>query len=207
MQSESNENKPGLAWALTVGFALLAVGSRLLPRLLENTTWPWGLTAVGALGLFAGARLRSRVAFLVPLATMLVSDLLLWKLLADRNLPTFGWLTPFHYGFFLVYALIGRFLTNKTSPSWRNKTAPLWIGAAGVAGSTQFFVLSNFAVWAIGDGATFPKTLSGLVECYIAGLPFYRNMMVGDIGFSALFFGLYAVLLHVTERQKVSQPA
>jgi hypothetical protein len=199
MQNTSNANKPGLAWSLAVGFALLAVGIRLAPRLLgPNTFWPWNLTAVGALGLFAGARLRSRAAFLVPVAAMLVSDLLLWKLLADEGYPTFGRLTLFHYSFFLLYALIGRFLTDKTSP--------VWIGEASVAGSVQFFVLSNFAVWLMGDGVTYSKTLTGLLACYGEAIPFFQNTLAGDLGFTVLFFGLYAVLLPVTERQKASQP-
>jgi hypothetical protein len=200
MRSQPNANKQGLAWALVVGYFLLAVGLRLLPRLLgPNTYWPWHLWAVGALGLFAGARLRSRAAFLVPVGAMLISDLLLWKPLADAGLPTFGRLTLLHYGFFLLYAVIGRFLTEKSSP--------LWIGGASIVGSVQFFLLSNFSVWYFGDGVTYAKTLSGLVECYVAGIPFFLNPLAGDLGFSALFFGLYAVLLPLTEREKASQPA
>jgi hypothetical protein len=200
MRSEANENQPKLAWSLVAGYALLTVGLRLAPRLLgPNAYWPWHLWAVGALGLFAGARLRSRAALLVPVAAMLVSDLLLWKLLADEGLPTFGRLTLFHYGLFLLYAVIGRFLMDKTSP--------VWIGGAAVTGSIQFFVLSNFSVWYLGDGTHYAKNLVGLVECYAAGLPFLQNSLAGDLGFSALFFGLYAVLLPLTERQKASQPA
>jgi hypothetical protein len=200
MRSEANENKSKLAWSLVIGYALLAVGLRVAPRLLgPNLYWPWHLWAVGALGLFAGARVRSRFAVLVPVAAMLVSDLLLWKPLADAGLPTFGRLTLFHYGLFLLYALIGRYLSDKTSP--------LWIGGGAVAGSVQFFLLSNFSVWLMGDGTTYAKTLTGLVECYAAGIPFLRNSLTGDLGFSALFFGLYAVLLPLTERQKASQPA
>jgi hypothetical protein len=200
MRIQPNANKPGLAWSLVVGYFLLAVGIRLLPRLLgPNTYWPWQLTAVGALGLFAGARLRSRASFLVPVAAMLVSDLLMWKPLADAGYPTFGRLTLLHYGIFLLYAVIGRFLTEKSSP--------LWIGGASLAGSVQFFLLSNFSVWFFGDGVTYAKTLSGLAQCYAAGIPFFQNTVAGDLGFCALFFGLYAALLPLTERLKASQPA
>jgi hypothetical protein len=200
MRSEANENKPGLAWSLVVGYALLAVGIRLAPRLLgPNTYWPWNLTAVGALGLFAGARLRSRTAFLVPLATMLISDLLLWKLLADEGFPAFGRLTPFNYGCFLLYAVIGRFLSNKTTP--------LWVGGGSIAGSILFFVLTNFGVWLFGDGTSYSKDMAGLTLCYVQAIPFFQNTLAGDLGFAALFFGLYAVLLPISERQKASQPA
>ncbi len=200
MRSEAIENKPGLAWCLVIGYALLAVGLRLVPRLLgPNTYWPWQLTAVGALGLFAGARVRSHGALLVPVAAMLVSDLFLWKLLTNEGLPTFGRLTLIHYALFLLYALIGRFLMTKTSP--------LWIGGASLAGSLQFFVLSNFSVWYFGDGTHYAKNLTGLTECYAAAIPFFQNTLAGDLVFSALFFGLYTVLLPLRERQKASQPA
>ena len=35
----------------------------------------------------------------------------------------------------------------------------------------------------------YPKTMEGLVACYVAGLPFFRNALVGDIGYAALLFG------------------
>jgi hypothetical protein len=199
MHNQASVNRPGLTWLLAVGFALLAVVIRLVPYVLgPNTVWPWNLTAVGALGLFAGARLRSRAAYLVPLAALVVSDLLLWQPLADQGFPAFGRLTPFRYACFLLYALIGRFLVNKTSP--------LWIGGGSLAGSVLFFLLTNFGVWVFGDGVTYIKTLAGLIECYVAAIPFFQNTLAGDLGFTALFFGLYAVLLPVTARQKASQP-
>jgi hypothetical protein len=199
MRSEAKEDKPVLAWTLAAGFFLLAVGIRLVPRLLgPNTYWPWNLTAVGALGLFAGARLRSRAAFLVPVAAMLVSDLLMWKLLAEEGFPAFGRLTPFRYGCFLLYAVIGRFLSDRTSP--------LWVGGGSLAGSILFFVLTNFGVWVFGDGTHYSKDLAGLAFCYEQAIPFFQNTLAGDLGFTVLFFGLYAVLLPLSERQKASQP-
>lgn len=33
-----------------------------------------------------------------------------------------------------------------------------------------------------------------LVACYIAGLPFFRNMLIGDLFYAGLMFGSYAVI-------------
>lgn len=119
MRSEANESKTGLAWALAVGFALLAVGFRVVPYYLDlgpYARWVWNLTPVGALGLFAGARLRSQAAYLVPLLVMLASDLLLIKPLADHGFSAFSWGRPIIYASFLLNVLIGRALRERSSP-------------------------------------------------------------------------------------------
>ena len=84
---------------------------------------------------------------------------------------------------------------------------PAISGGAAVLGATQFYLLTNFAVWLGGDGATYPKTVAGLLQCYVAGLPFYRNMLLGNLLYSGLFFGLYALALRGAERRKAEQPA
>jgi hypothetical protein len=39
----------------------------------------------------------------------------------------------------------------------------------------------------------YPKTVSGLLTCYVAGLPFFRSAVVGDLLFTAAMFGLPAL--------------
>jgi hypothetical protein len=51
-------------------------------------------------------------------------------------------------------------------------------------------VLTNFGVWAIDN--LYPKTTAGLVDCYVAAIPFFRNMLLGDLLYSALLFGALA---------------
>lgn len=67
--------------------------------------------------------------------------------------------------------------------------------------------MSNFLVWAGSDGSMYSQDLSGLVQCYVLAIPFFGNTLAGDLLFSTVFFGLYAVLSLVMERQKASQPA
>jgi hypothetical protein len=61
-------------------------------------------------------------------------------------------------------------------------------GAATLLGPTSFFLLSNYAVWAV--GGMYPRTLSGLATCYVAGLPFYRNDVVSTAIVVAVAFGV-----------------
>ena len=53
----------------------------------------------------------------------------------------------------------------------------------------------------------YPKTFAGLIECLIAGLPFIKGTLIGDLSYSLLFFGLHTAVIAVTQREKVSQPA
>ncbi len=69
----------------------------------------------------------------------------------------------------------------------RKKSAPS-IGGATLAGAIQFFLITNFALWASSIGS-YPKNIGGLVACYIAGLPLFWNTLAGDAFYVALLFG------------------
>jgi hypothetical protein len=184
-----------------VVFAALAVLHRLVPYVFllgPAAHFAWNFAPVGAVCLFAGARWRSPLAFVVPLAVMGMSDLLMWPFLAAKGYSPFSWATPVVYASFLAYALIGRAVGRTPSA--------VWITAAPFAGALQFYLLTNLAVWAYGVGVPYTKDLSGLAECYVAALPFFRNTLGGDLLFSVLFFGLHALAVRAFHRQKVSQP-
>jgi hypothetical protein len=184
-----------LVYILVLG--VLAAFARLLPYLLgPDRSFAWQLVPVGAVALFAGSRLRSPAAWLVPLAVMFVSDLLISIPLAKLELSAFSLGTPIIYGSFALYVLIGRLIR-------QGALAPLMVGVAALLGSVQFFLLSNLTVWLF--QTLYPKTLAGLGECYLAGLPFYRNTLAGDLLYSALFFGVHAVLVWLSEGEAVAR--
>ncbi len=150
--------------------ALIAIAalSRLLPH-------PPNATPIAAMALFGGAYLTDRrLALLIPLAAMLLSDLLL-------GLHS---LLPVVYGAFVLTVLLGRWL--------RGRITPPRVAAATLASSVLFFVVTNFAVWAW--GGLYPKTPAGLAEAYIAAIPFFRNTLVGDAVYTVVLFGGYALL-------------
>jgi hypothetical protein len=59
--------------------------------------------------------------------------------------------------------------------------------AASLAASVLFFVVTNFAVWAM--GSMYPKSAGGLLACYVAAIPFFGNTLLGDAFFTAVLFG------------------
>jgi hypothetical protein len=105
----------------------------------------------------------------------------------------------FYGGFWYVYAallipvLLGRLI--------RNRSGVGAIVAAALASSVSFFLITNFMVWA--TEALYPHTLGGLAASYVAGIPFYRNQLLGDAFYTVAIFGGYAYLTHLlrTERQ------
>lgn len=91
----------------------------------------------------------------------------------------------FVYGSFLLSGLIGLLIK-------KHKTIFTVVGGS-LLSSVLFFLITNFAVWA--DPRSFyPQGIEGLLASYTAGLPFFRNTILGDLFFSGLFFGGYELL-------------
>lgn len=152
----------------------LAVLTRLLPL-------PPNLSPVHGALLYAGARLRGPGAVLYPLVLLAASDLVLLTAVYGRDLNAghaFVWL-----GFAAVTG-VGRGL--------RGRARPAPIVAAALGGPVVFYLVSNFGVWL--EGLLYPRTASGLMACYVAGLPFLRNSLIGTAAGAALFFGGEAIL-------------
>jgi len=155
--------------------SLVILAMILAAAALRIAPHPWNFTPVGAMALFSGAVVRDRrVAFLFPLLALFAGDIFVG----------FHKLMPVVYASFLVNVAIGRFLQN-------NRTVAR-IGGATFVAALQFFLVTNFGVWAALPGS-YPHTVAGLVACYAAGLPFFWNTLAGDALYSALLFGSFAL--------------
>ena len=153
---------------------LLALALIVLAAALRIAPHPWNFTPVGAMALFSGALLKDRrLAFLFPLLALFLGDVFIG----------FHKLIPIVYASFLINVAIGLWL--------RDRRTVARISLATLLGATQFFFITNFAVWQFLSG--FPHTASGLVACYLAGIPFFWNTLAGDALYAALLFGSYAL--------------
>ena len=162
--------------ALLAGTVLAAAIARLLPH-------PPNVTPIAAMALFAGAYLTNRrVAFAFPLAAMLLSDVALGYFIYGGKALLHS--QPIVYACMLCTVAIGMLISNRRSP--------VQIGSATLASSIFFYVVTNFAVWA--GGHLYPHTAAGLVACYVAAIPFFRNSVIGDMAFAALLFSGFAFL-------------
>lgn len=153
-------------WVL-VCMILAAAASRLIPH-------PPNAASITAVALFGGAYLADkRLAFLVPIAALFLSDLVL-GLYSHMEVV---------YGSFALVVCIGLLL--------RRRRTPLAIGGAALASSILFFVLTNFGVWVF--GSLYPRTIAGLFACYVAAIPFFQNTLLGDGLYTVALFGGFAL--------------
>jgi hypothetical protein len=161
--------KENLLYRTLLAFAVIVIAA-----VLRIAPHPWNFAPVGAMALFSGAVVRDRrLAFFFPLLSLFVGDIFV----------------GFHKLMFVVYA---SFLVSVVIGLWlRDRRSPLRITLATLLGAIQFFLVTNFAVWQFLGG--FPRTASGLVSCYVAGIPFFWNTLAGDAFYAALFFGGFAL--------------
>ena len=208
MLTENRSGQTGLTLVYVLVIAVLAALLRLAPRWFDLEPGVWNLMPVGALALFAGSRLRTRSAWLVPLAVMFVSDLLLIYPLAKLDPPSSAFSlirTPIIYASFALYVGLGRLVR-------QNELSPWKVGGAALLGSVQFFLLTNFATWRVSITSPPPPPelmeyyytpdLAGLVTCYVKAIPFYKNTLASDLICSALVFGGHALLTWALARGK-----
>jgi hypothetical protein len=154
--------------------ALLVLSMVALVAALRIAPHPWNFTPVGAMALFSGAMIKDRrLAFLFPLLALFAGDIFIG----------FHKLMPVVYASFLISVAIGLWL--------RHRRSVTRIGAATLLGAIQFFLITNFAVWAL--GLTYPRNSVGLLACYAAGVPFFWNTLAGDAFYSLLLFGGFAI--------------
>jgi hypothetical protein len=145
-----------------------AAALRLVPH-------PPNFSPIDAMALFSGAYLGKRwLAFAAPLGALLLSDLVL----------------GFYSGMWVQYLAVSLVVLI----AWATLKRPsvMRVGGAALASSVLFFLVTNFGIWAL-SGA-YPPTPAGLAACYVAGIPFFQNTVAGDLFYSALLFGGFALL-------------
>jgi hypothetical protein len=195
----TSENKSTLLRTILI-FALI-----LLAAALRVAPHPWNFTPVGAIALFSGAMVRDRrLAFPFPVLVMLVTDAIIG----------FNKLSPLVYASFLLSVLIGRAIvgarfsasqrakreSHSDLANARTRTLPR-VAAATFLGSLQFFLITNFGVWAFLN--TYPRTAAGLAACYLAGVPLFWNTLAGDTVYTALLFGAFFLAERLAPRLRL----
>ena len=148
-----------------LGLIILLALSRLIPH-------PPNFTPILGMAVFSGAIINKKiVAYLVPLAAMLLSDLYLG----------FHSSMPIIYFTLAICVLIGTFIESRVT---------ILNSILGItAGVLVFYLITNFTVW-YGSGM-YENSFSGLITCYVMGLPFLQNTFI-----SSLIYGMGAFLVY-----------
>jgi hypothetical protein len=193
---------------VVVGLLIIA------PASLRMWSFEWNVVPIGALALFCGAHFRNRtLAFAIPLLAMLLGDVLLAVQTQNSQLYLFHTLMPLIYGCYVVSVAMGFVLRtywdrmdeglgdrqSGRAGDGARRYSGLWtrvvpIASLTIAGSILFFVVTNFGCWWLYN--MYPKSWPGLFQCYVAGIPFFRGTLFGDLIGSAILFGGEQLLRH-----------
>jgi hypothetical protein len=176
-----SNQKINIRISVLVAIILLAAFSRLIPHMPN-------FSPLGAIGLFGVAHFAKKwQAFFIPIAATWLSDLFINNVVYAQYYPEFTWFYSgfyWQYGSYLLITLAGLFILRKV------KTTTVLVGA--LSSSAIFFLVSNFGVWA--GGSMYAKDFNGLLTCYVAGIPFLKGTLLGDLFYSGVLFGMFALL-------------
>lgn len=161
------------AFLLVLALGAMGVAWRLWPHAPN-------VAPVAALALFAAwATGRAWAGAALAVGVLAVSDLILGRLQAgfsyDPALQAIVWAA------LALPALFARFLARAAGRAFA------WCVVPALASTTAFFLITNGAVWAL--GASYPHTPGGLLASYVAGIPFLRPTLIGDLAFTLALFG------------------
>jgi hypothetical protein len=130
-------------------------------------------TPIAAISLFSGFYFRKQWALLLPVLTLLLSDIFIgfyeWQIMASV------------YASFILIGLIGMLMNKKIGVS------KIILGS--LTGSFLFFVITNFATWYFSNW--YSHSMHGLAQCYFMAIPFFRNTLIGDLFYNGALFGCY----------------
>jgi hypothetical protein len=161
--------------------AIVLVATTVVLRIASNQSFLANFTPILAMGLFAGSVFTNKkLAVLLPIVAMLLSDI--YFQLFTNIQGFYGISQIFNYAAFGLVALLG---TKLQSQKLMN------ILGFAIGGSVLFFIISNFGTWADPACTMYVKNISGLMNCFVNGIPFYKNSFISDVLFSTIFFGLY----------------
>lgn len=154
-------------------FVFILALSRIIPH-------PPNFTPILASAIMAPLLIKDRwLGIAIPIFAMFISDIIIgfhsYQFVIYSTILTIGLVTPMNKN----YALLGFMV---------------------LASSVLFFVVTNFAVWILWD--FYPKTINGLISCYILALPFFKNTLISTF----LFTGIMTVIIKylTSTNEKVS---
>jgi hypothetical protein len=166
-------------------FILIAVTTLVKVLCAPNINFS-GFSAGIAVALFAGFTEKdSRKIILLPLLTLFISDVLIQLFYLSGKYPFAG----FYQNQWINYILI--LCLSFIGVLFRKGGLTGMLSAAVIAPAI-FFLISNYIVWATQAALIgYTSDFSGLMECYRAGLPFYRNSVISTLIFLPGFIATY----------------
>lgn len=174
-----------LILAVITRFVFIRFGESAIPN----------FTAVGAMMIIGATYMKGMKRWIVPLAIFWISDLFINNVVYAQYYDSFQlFATPWVYLGYLLVGIIA-YIIMKTSPSF------IKLLLTCTTGAVIFFLVTNFGSW-LHHTSPYTKDFSGLMASYQAGIPFFRNALMGDLFFGFVLFGLYDIIASRIESLK-----
>ena len=137
-----------------------------------------------AIAFCGGMFLPGRLAWTIPVGSLLISDLFLN---VHYGASLMDWSMPVVYACYVLAVFMGTKLRG---------AGLLALLGATVGNAVVFYLVTNTLAW-LGN-PLYPQTFAGLIQSLTVGLPgfpptwtFFRNSLAGDLIFTALFAGAF----------------
>ncbi|MCD6011541.1 MAG: hypothetical protein K0Q79_1403 [Flavipsychrobacter sp.] len=163
-------------------------------RIINHEMHLYNFAPVCALGLFSGAVIKDKkIAFLLPILAQLMGDI--YISLFTQWPGFYGIEQACVYTALLLVTVMGTVM---------NQPKALKVLGYTLAGAVVFFLVSNFGVFlAMSFGKTdlyhYGTGFTGLVNTYVAAIPFFKHTLIGEFSGSILLFGAYYLLQQAME--------
>jgi len=138
-------------------FLLLLALSRVIPH-------PPNFTPILATSIMAPLLMKDRIyGIALPIIAVFISDIII----------------GFHsYQLAVYFSLL---CISFVTPMKKNY---LYLGTMAIGGSLWFYLITNFAVWSM--SSMYPKTIEGILSCYVLALPFLASTLISTLLFTFL---------------------
>lgn len=147
-------------------FALSLIGIATITRFIPH---PVNFTPVLAIGLFSGFAFSKKWAWAPVVASMFLADLFL----------------GFHGSSLFVYAAVA--LLPLIAILVKKQNFALAATSGSLISATAFYLVTNFGTWLMTP--MYSKTMAGLMQSYVAGIPFFRNSLTSTFIYSIVMIG------------------
>lgn len=152
---------------------ILGVVGRFL--LVEYARMP-NFEMVTALSLIAGLYLGGLYSIIIPVSIVFLSD----SVIGNGNVFIFTW---------SAFAVIGLFGTFSKGKAGNMKLSGSIVLA--LSSSIFFYIYTNLGWWIV--SGMYEYSISGLIDCYIMAIPFFKNQIMGNMIFvpTAIYFAKF----------------
>jgi hypothetical protein len=179
----------------------------LLMAVFAMTRWPGLLplnfSAAYAIAFCAGVYFPRRLAWWLPLGTLLLTNIVLNR---------FYYHAPVFDGY-MVVTLLGYVALVAMGRMFSAKAAFIKLLLGGLLGALLFYLVTNTASWIYEQTQPYPKTLAGWIQALTIGTSgwpetwkFLRNTLLSSGLFTGLFVGVMKYSAHLESAEEKEPP-